>query len=61
MTKGGCADTAGEEDDAGGPLKLGLLGGEEEGWTESLGDANGKLECLAEGSDNGTLCIHPRT
>jgi hypothetical protein len=55
MTKGGCADAVGEEDDGGGPLKLGLPEGDEEGWAESLGEADGKLECLAEGSDDGHL------
>ena len=40
----------GEEDDGGGPLKLGLLEGEEKGWIKSLGDADGELECPVEGS-----------
>ena len=34
-------------------LKLGLLEGDEEGWTKSLGDKDGKLECPVEGSDDG--------
>ena len=43
------------------PLKLGLLEGDEEGWAESPGNADGKLKHPAEGSDNGTLGVHPRT
>ena len=53
MTKGGCADAVGEEDDGGGPLKLGLLEGDEEGSVKSLGDANVKLECPTEGAAMG--------
>ena len=37
---GGCRD----QDDASGLLKLGLLEGDKEGWTKSLGDEDGKLE-----------------
>ena len=47
------AEALGDQDDEGGPLKLGLLEGDEDGWGESLGDEDGELECPVEGSDDG--------
>ena len=35
------------------PLKLGLIEGNEEGWTKSLGNKDDELECPVEGSDDG--------
>ena len=34
-------------------LKMGLLEGDKEGWTKSLGDKDGVLKCPVEGSDDG--------
>jgi hypothetical protein len=33
--------------------QLGLLEGDKEGWAESLGNADGELECPVDGSDEG--------